>query len=84
MCVASIWLFAFTDLRIGFVIQQNSSNAATIKCFLSMCNKNTPFYDAWNWVPSAEAWADHSNRLHGVLGGDPIYVGSVSSRMKQM
>eukprot|EP00972_Heterocapsa_arctica_P032351 4768883-Heterocapsa_arctica.AAC.1 len=76
MCVASIWLFAFTD----FVNHQHSSNAATIKCFLSMCNNNTPFYDAWNWVPSAEAWADHSNILHG----DPLYVGSESSIMKQM
>eukprot|EP00972_Heterocapsa_arctica_P103315 15224041-Heterocapsa_arctica.AAC.1 len=37
MCVASIWIYTFTDLRIGFVNQQNNSNAATIKCFLSMC-----------------------------------------------
>eukprot|EP00972_Heterocapsa_arctica_P092751 13678710-Heterocapsa_arctica.AAC.1 len=34
MCVASIWMFTFTDLRIGFVNQQNTSNTATIKCFL--------------------------------------------------
>eukprot|EP00972_Heterocapsa_arctica_P032699 4817040-Heterocapsa_arctica.AAC.1 len=67
-------MYTFADLRIAFVNKQNSSNSATIKCFLSMCDKNTPFYDAWNWVPSAEAWTDRSNRLHGALGGDATEV----------